>query len=42
MELKEPITLVIFEIVKVIWQYGSPLQCEIFSRMLKELSQSRY
>jgi len=24
MELKEPITLVIFEIAKVIWQYGSP------------------
>jgi hypothetical protein len=37
MELREPITLVIFEIAKVIWQYGSPLQREIFSRMLKEL-----
>jgi len=40
-ELREPITLVIFEIAKVIWQYGSPLQREMLSRMLKELSQSR-
>jgi hypothetical protein len=40
-ELREPITLVIFEIAKVIWQYSSPLQREMLSRMLKELSQSR-
>jgi hypothetical protein len=39
MELREPIMLIMFEIAKVIWQYGSPLQREIFSRMLKELSQ---
>jgi len=41
MELRKPILLVMFEIAKVIWQYGSPLQSEVFRKMLKELSNSR-
>jgi len=41
MELRKPILLVMFEIAKVIWQYGSPLQHEVFKRMLDELSKSR-
>ncbi|MGB9693335.1 MAG: hypothetical protein ACPLYF_00660 [Fervidobacterium sp.] len=38
MELREPILLVMFEIAKVIWQYGSPLQREAFREMLEKLS----
>jgi hypothetical protein len=41
MELREPITLVIFEIAKIIWEYGSPLQREVFREMLEKLSKSR-
>jgi hypothetical protein len=41
MELRKPILLVMFEIAKVIWQYGSPLQREVFRKMLEELSKSR-
>jgi hypothetical protein len=41
MELRKPIELVMLEIAKVIWQYGSPLQREVFRKMLEELSKSR-
>jgi hypothetical protein len=41
MELRKPIELVMREIAKVIWQYGSPLQREVFRKMLEELSKSR-
>jgi len=40
MELREPIMLVMFEIAKVIWQYGSPLLCEIFSRSYHSLAKN--
>ena len=41
MELRKPILLVMLEIAKVIWQYCSPLQREVFRKMLEELSKSR-
>jgi hypothetical protein len=41
MELRKPVGLVMLEIAKVIWQYGSPLQREVFRKMLEELSKSR-
>jgi len=41
MELRKPIGLVIIEIAKVIMQHGSPLQREVFKRMIDELSKSR-
>jgi len=41
MELRKPVGLVMLEIAKVIMQYGSPLQREVFKRILEELSKSR-
>jgi hypothetical protein len=41
MELRNPIGLVMIEIAKVIMQHGSPLQREVFKRMINELSKSR-
>jgi len=41
MELRKPIGLVMIEIAKVVMQFGSPLQREVFKRMLEELSKSR-
>ena len=41
MELRKPIGLVMLEIAEVVMQYGSPLQREVFKRMLEELSKSR-
>jgi hypothetical protein len=40
-ELRKPIGLVMVEIAKVVMQYSSPLQREVFERMLEELSKSR-
>lgn len=39
--LRKPIFQVVLEIVKIMTHYGNTLQREIFSRILKELSQSR-
>jgi hypothetical protein len=37
MELRKPVGSVMLEIAKVIMQYSSPLQREVFKRMLDEL-----
>jgi hypothetical protein len=41
MELRKPIGLVMIEIAKVVMQCGSPLQREVFRKMLEELSKPR-